>query len=112
MAGAGQQQSTTRHPGRQVMLALAVGLLVLLLLLQFRLWVGAGSLAERAQLDSKLEQQRNANAELTQRNDVLAAEVQALKYGLEEVESRAREELGMIKPDETFYLIPAGESGE
>ncbi len=109
MAAAGNQQSSGRAGGNRIMLALVFVLGLLLLGLQFRLWVGAGSLAERAQLGDKLEQQRQGNAELIQRNDVLAAEVQALKYGLEEVESRAREELGMIKSDETFYLIPAGE---
>ena len=91
------------------MIVLVVSLFLVFLMLQSRLWVGAGSLAERAQLTGKLEQQQQANAELMQRNDVLAAEVHALKYGLEEVESRAREELGMIKPDETFFLIPPGE---
>ena len=108
MANASTGQQLSRG-SRRIMLIVALALAVCLLALQSRLWIGAGSLAERSQLQGKLEQQRQVNTELMQRNDVLAAEVQALKYGLEEVESRAREELGMIKPDETFYLIPASE---
>ena len=42
---------------------------------------------------------------MQQDNQQLAAEVKALKTGLDEVEARAREELGMVKPGETFYLV-------
>ena len=45
------------------------------------------------------------NAGLRQRNDALAAEVQDLKSGEAAVEERARSELGMIKPGETFYRV-------
>ena len=80
-------------------------LLLLLVVLQYRLWVGDGSLAEVWQLHQDVEQQREENLRLQDRNAALDAEVKDLKQGLEPVEERAREKLGMVKKDETFYQI-------
>jgi cell division protein FtsB len=82
-----------------------VVLLVLLGWLQYRLWVGEGSEHEVAQLRAQVERQARDNAGLRQRNDALAAEVEDLKSGEAAVEERARSELGMIKPGETFYRV-------
>lgn len=88
------------------MLKLVIAILVMLLLgLQYRLWVGEGSLAETKGLSSKVALQKNKNNEMQSGNQQLAAEVKALKNGFDEVEARAREQLGMIKSDETFYLL-------
>lgn len=76
-----------------------------LLVLQYRLWVGEGSLADASALSEKVAAQSEKNAQMAQHNKQLAAEVAALKNGLGEVEARAREELGMIKENETFYLM-------
>jgi len=80
-------------------------LVVLLLILQYRLWVGDGSLAEVWDLYQQVEMQREENRRLQERNQALDAEVKDLKQGLDAIEERAREELGMIKKDETFYRI-------
>jgi cell division protein FtsB len=80
-------------------------LFVLLLSLQYRLWVGDGSLAEVWDLYQQVEVQRDENQRLRERNQALEAEVQDLKKGLGAIEERAREELGMIKEGETFYQI-------
>ena len=80
-------------------------LLVLLLLLQYRLWVGEGSLAEVSNLQREIAAQQQELAKLRQRNRALQAEVQDLKQGLEAIEERARSELGMIKEGETFYQV-------
>ncbi len=80
-------------------------LLILLLVLQYKLWVGQGSLAEVARLKQAIEQQTANNAEQRERNDALDAEVQDLKKGVEAIEERARSELGMIKKDEIFFQI-------
>jgi cell division protein FtsB len=82
-----------------------VMLLVLLGWLQYRLWVGEGSEREVAQLRAQVERQARDNAGLRQRNEALAAEVEDLKSGEAAVEERARSELGMIKPGETFYRV-------
>ena len=78
---------------------------MLLLSLQYRLWVGDGSLAEVWDLYQQVETQRDENQRLRERNQALEAEVQDLKQGLGAIEERAREELGMIKEGETFYQI-------
>lgn len=80
-------------------------LLVLLAWLQYRLWFGNGGQREVAQLRAQVGQQRHDNTGLQQRNDALAAEVEDLKSGEAAVEERARNELGMIKPGETFYRV-------
>lgn len=80
-------------------------LVVLLVLLQYRLWVGDGSLAEVWDLYQQVELQRTENERLNERNQALEAEVKDLKQGLEAIEERAREELGMIRDGETFYQI-------
>lgn len=80
-------------------------LVVLLLALQFRLWVGDGSLAEVARLKREIAEQSRENAEFRERNQILDAEVRDLKEGLEAVEERARRELGMIGPGETYFQI-------
>jgi len=77
----------------------------LLVLLQYRLWVGDGSFAEVWDLYQQVEMQREENQQLRERNQALEAEVQDLKQGLGAIEERAREELGMIKEGETFYQI-------
>lgn len=80
-------------------------LLILLVALQVRLWLGSGGMSEMRRLEAALEAQREENARLEARNHRLAAEVHDLKEGLEAVEERARTELGMIGKDETYYQL-------
>ena len=80
-------------------------LVVLLVLVQYKLWVGDGSFAEVWDLYQQVETQREANQQLRERNQALEAEVQDLKQGVGAIEERAREELGMVKEGETFYQI-------
>ena len=80
-------------------------LIGLLVLLQYKLWVGDGSLAEVWNLYQQVEAQQEENRQLRERNQALEAEVEDLKQGLEAIEERAREELGMVRDDETFYQI-------
>lgn len=81
-------------------------LLALILLgLQYRLWVGPGSLAEVARLQQRIHSQRSDNEQLALRNERLAGEVHSLKNDLAAVEARARQELGMIRRGEAFYLV-------
>lgn len=80
-------------------------LVVLIVLLQVRLWFGESSLPETWQLESRIQVREAENAELAKRNDALAAEVADLKSGLDAIEERARYELGMVRPNETFFLL-------
>jgi cell division protein FtsB len=91
---------------------LLVILTLIFLLLQYRLWVGEGSLAQKQVLQHKVETQRQNNEVLLERNKILASEVSNLKEGLESVEERARTDLGMIKEGETFYMVVDKESSD
>lgn len=84
---------------------LALILLAVLILLQVKLWVGAGGWREVEQLEETVARQAEENARLEQRNAALEAEVDDLKRGQAAVEERARAELGMIKPGEVFYRV-------
>jgi len=87
------------------MKAVNIILLMLLLMLQIRLWSGHGSLPDVWHLQQIQHNQVQENAQLQERNASLAAEVRDLKNGLAAVEERARSEMGMIMPDETFFQI-------
>lgn len=66
---------------------------------------GEGGRAELEALQARIAAQAEENARLEQRNQALAADVAELKSGEAAVEDRARAELGMIKPGETFYRV-------
>ena len=82
------------------------GILALLfVLLQYDLWVGEGSLASAWRLQQSVKTQQQENDRLKERNASLAAEVVDLKQGLDAIEERARNELGMIKEGEIFIQV-------
>lgn len=85
---------------------ISTGIFILILvLLQYRLWMGNGSMMEVHKLENQIEQMQEQNHNLKERNLSLAAEVVDLKEGQDAIEERARSEMGMIKYDETFYQI-------
>ena len=94
------------------MRALIVILGVALLALQYRLWLSDDGFRAAWSLDRAVEDQKAENAQLTDRNDHLEAEVRDLKDGLEAVEEIARNDLGMIIEGETFYQVAADEGDE
>jgi len=75
------------------------------LILQGKLWFGEGGIMAVHRIKEAVAEQHAENQKLKQRNDVLEAEVLDLKTGKEAIEERARLDLGMIRDDETFYLI-------
>jgi len=74
-------------------------------LIQYPLWLGKGGWLRVWDVDRHVSAQKEKNTELEGRNAALAAEVRDLKTGTEAIEERARHELGMVRPDETFYQI-------
>jgi len=80
-------------------------LLLLLGVLQYRLWFAEGSLAEQHRLQIQIEEKTRINSELQARNAVLEREVMELQSGNKGVEQRAREQLGLVREGETFYQI-------
>ena len=84
---------------------ITVIMVLLLLLLQFRLWTGNGSLVEVSHLRDEIKNIKSENERLKERNLSLTAEVFNLKQGHEAIEEIARSEMGMVKDGETFYQI-------
>ena len=80
-------------------------LIVLLLLLQYPMWLGKGSWLNAWNLNHQLEVQQQINQQAKMRNSLLDAEVRDLKQGTAAIEERARSDLGMIKRDEVFYQV-------
>lgn len=86
----------------KVLLVLAV---IIIAVLQFRFWFGEGGYFPHHALLEQIHQQTELNAELKERNRILAAEVFDLKNGVEAIEEHARLDLGLIKPHETFVQM-------
>lgn len=80
-------------------------IILLIIHLQYRLWIGDGSIAEIKAYQLRLEELKKQAEEKRQRNAALYAEVLDLRKGQEAIEERARNELGMIKEDETFFQV-------
>ena len=78
---------------------------VLILLIQYPLWLGKGGWLRAWDMNRQLEVQHAKNKQLETRNAGFAAEVRDLKQGTEAIEERARYELGMIRGDEVFYQV-------
>ena len=82
-----------------------MALLALQLFVQGKLWVGSSGKPYTMKLQLELDKQQALNDQAKLRNDQLAAEVRDLREGLEMVEERARQELGMVKPDEILVQV-------
>ena len=80
-------------------------LLVLLFMLQYKLWLGDGGIPKVLQLESEIGVVQLQVDKLKERNLALDAEVQDLKKGMDAIEERARSELGMIGKDEVYYQV-------
>lgn len=84
-------------------------MIILLAGLQYRLWFGKHSVGDYWSKKAQIQQMELQNANLRQRNDLLIADIDDLKTGLESIEERARNELGLIKQGETFFRILPGD---
>lgn len=85
---------------------LAIVLIVLLALLQYRLWLGEGGIRDLAQVRERVAALEAENKPLRDRNARLAAEVVDLKTGLDAIEERGRSDIGMVRTDEQFFWVP------
>ena len=88
------------------MRTVAIIFVLLILALQYPMWLGRGGWLQVRELNAQVAAQRRANAELKAGNQALDAEVRDLKQGYEAIEERARSELGMIRQDEIFFQLP------
>jgi cell division protein FtsB len=87
------------------MKTLVISLFALFLLLQYKLWLEDGGIANIVHLQKAIAIQEQQNNMLKKQNTALAAEVLDLKHGQAAIEEHARNEMGMVKKGETFYQI-------
>lgn len=85
---------------------LAAALAVLLVAIQWPLWLGRGGWFRVWELQRQLGAQKAAQAEIDTRNQALTAELRSLSQGREAVEERAREDLHFIRAGEVFFQRP------
>jgi cell division protein FtsB len=78
---------------------------IVVLTLQSQLWFTPAGFSKTRDLRAAVAEQRTQNEQLRARNHALDAEVINLKQGLEAAEERARTDLGMIGPKETFFQV-------
>jgi cell division protein FtsB len=84
-------------------------LIALLLVLHAQLWFGRGSVGQVASMQQQLAELEASNHEAQLRNDRIAHEVSDLQEGLGMIEELARQDLGMVKPNEIFVQIAQGQ---
>jgi len=95
-----------KAPGTRVLVKVFCGaLFCMLFALQVRIWVSEDGFSEVARLHDQVALQRHENEQLADRNERLDAEVKDLKRGFAAVEERARSDLGLISPGESFYVF-------
>lgn len=78
-------------------------LIVALVALQHKLWLGDGNIIQWIKLEKKFEAHKSQNDKLAARNKALEADIKELKSGDQALEEQARYELGMIKQNEVYY---------
>lgn len=83
-----------------------VVLVVMLGLMQYRLWFGEGGIREFNDIQARADTLEGDTDTLQARNDRLAAEVVDLKNGLDAIEERSRSDIGMVRQDEQFFWVP------
>ncbi len=88
---------------------LVISSALVLLGTQYLLWFGQSGHFTQVRLEQQLERQERQKDVVRERNQILAAEVIALKNDEGTLEARAREDLGMVKKGEVFYLVPTRE---
>lgn len=85
------------------MRSIIIILILALIGLQYKLWLGDGGLFQWINLEKKLTIQTNENEKLAARNRAIEADIIELKSGDQALEEQARYELGMVKNDEIYY---------
>ncbi len=84
---------------------LVLALIAVLMFFQYRLWFEEGGMRDLRRLKSNLTLKTQENDELKKQNDDLLLQIETLRKSKDAAEARARNELGMIKKNETFYQI-------
>lgn len=84
---------------------LSILLVLSLIVLQYQLWLGKGGITDIKHLNHTLVAMDKKNVQFSEQNASLQANIDDLKHGKDATEEQARAELGMVKPDESYYQI-------
>ena len=99
----------TRYTMKNVFLAgllmrsIVIFLFLALVGLQYKLWLGDGSVTQWLHLENKLAVEEQQNKQLAARNRAVEADILELTSGDQALEEQARYELGMVKDGEVYY---------
>ena len=80
-------------------------LVLLLLIIQINIWLNRDGYSSIVEIKELIQNQQKENDEMLSRNCQLKEEIKDLKDGFSAIEEKAREDIGMIKEGEEFYLI-------
>ena len=84
---------------------LALITLLLIAMLQYRLWRGDGGIMQVREYQQRVAELKTEIRTKQERNSALYAEVLDLRNAKEAIEELARHDLGMVKQDETFFQV-------
>ncbi|HIA93396.1 MAG TPA: cell division protein FtsB [Gammaproteobacteria bacterium] len=84
---------------------IALLLVLLLVMMQVNIWLTKDGYSRVAEIKELIQDQQKENNEMVSRNSQLREEIKDLKDGYSAIEEKAREDIGMIKEGEEFYLL-------
>ena len=84
---------------------IALLLVLLLVVMQVNVWLTKDGYSRLAEIKELIQDQQKENNEMVSRNSQLKEEIKDLKDGYSAIEEKAREDIGMIKEGEEFYLL-------
>lgn len=85
---------------------LMVGVMLsVLAFMQYRLWFESGGVVDMLKLKRQLALEMKTNEGIQKSNQALVDQLKRMQYSQDATESRARNELGMVKQGETFYQV-------
>ena len=73
--------------------------------MQVNIWLTKDGYSRIVEIKGLIQDQQKENNEMASSNSQLKEEIKDLKYGFSAIEEKAREDIGMIKEGEEFYLI-------
>ena len=84
---------------------IALLLVLLLVMMQVNIWLTKDDYSRVTEIKELIQDQQKENNEMVSRNSQLKEEIKDLKDGYSAIEEKAREDIGMIKEGEEFYLL-------
>ena len=73
--------------------------------MQVNIWLTKDGYSRIVEIKGLIQGQQKENDEMASRNSQLKEEIKDLNDGFSAIEEKAREDIGMIKEGEEFYLI-------